>query len=233
LHPYVKSVLELQIWLIVLILAVYNAKAQEQVDLNLVLAIDCSYSVDATEFDLQIHGTAAAFTNPVIINAITSGKYGKIAVAVIQWSNTRNQIVTVPWTIVSNQIDAYKLAVAIKSQTRKTAEGATSMSSAINKAANMLLSAPYKADRLAIDIAADGENNAGERIEQVRDKTISLGITINGLSILNEVGYLNYYFQNRVIGGEGAFVQIANSYSDFGEAIRKKLLREIFGNGIS
>ena len=233
MHPYVKPVLELQIWLIVLILTVCSAKAQEQVDLNLVLAIDCSYSVDATEFDLQIHGTAAAFANPVIINAITSGKYGKIAVAVIQWSNTRNQIVTVPWTIVSSQIDAYKLAVAIKSQTRKTSEGATSISSAINKAASMLLAAPYKGDRMAIDIAADGENNAGERIEHVRDKTIRMGITINGLSILNEVSYLNYYFQNRVIGGKGAFVQIANSYSDFGEAIRKKLLREIFGNGIS
>jgi len=223
----------LQIWLIVLIVTVVDAKAQERVDLKLVLAIDCSYSVDATEFDLQIHGTAAAFTNPAIIGAITSGKYGKIAIAVIQWSNTRNQIVTVPWAIISGQIDAYKLAVAIKSQTRKTAEGATSISTAIDKAANMLLSAPYQADRMVIDIAADGENNAGERVERVRDKTVRLGITINGLSILNEVGYLNYYFQNRVIGGEGAFVQIANSYGDFGKAIRKKLLREILGNGVS
>jgi hypothetical protein len=225
--------LALQIWLSVLILSVINARAQEQVDLNLVLAIDCSYSVDATEFDLQIHGTAAAFTDPVIIKAISSGKYGKIAVAVMQWSNTRNQIVTVPWTVIANQIDAYKMAVAIKSQSRKTAEGATSISSAISKAASLLLSAPYKADRLTIDIAADGENNAGERVERVRDRTIDLGITINGLSILNEVGYLNYYFQNRVIGGKGAFVQIANSYSDFGEAIRRKLLREIFGNDLS
>lgn len=222
-----------QIWLIALILSIVHTRAQEQVDLNLVLAIDCSYSVDATEFDLQIHGTAAAFTDPTIINAIRNGKIGKIAVAVIQWSNTHNQIVTVPWTIVSNQIDAYKLAVAIKSQSRKTAEGATSISSAINKAADLLLSAPYTADRMTIDIAADGENNAGERVEQVRDKTVNLGITINGLSILNEVSYLNYYFQNRVIGGKGSFVQIAKSYRDFGEAIRRKLLREIFGNSVS
>lgn len=230
---FVQSVLGLQIWAIALGLTVFTTRAQERVDLNLVLAIDCSYSVDANEFDLQIHGTAAAFTNPLIINAITSGKYGKIAISVIQWSNSHNQIVTIPWTIVSSQIDAYKLAVAIKSQTRKTAEGATSISSAIEKAAIMLLTAPYSADRLAIDIAADGENNAGKRVETVRDQTITRGITINGLSILNEVSYLNYYFQNRVIGGKGAFVQIANSYRDFGDAIRKKLLREIFGNGIS
>ncbi len=229
----VKFILALQIWLITMTIGLHPARTQERVDLNLILAIDCSYSVDAKEFDLQIHGTAAAFTNPNIINAITNGKYGRIAVAVIQWSNTKNQIISVPWTIISNQIDAYKLAVAIKSQTRQTAEGSTSISTAINKAAIMLLSAPYQADRLTIDIAADGENNAGERVEQARDRTVGFGITINGLSILNEVSYLNYYFQNRVIGGKGAFVQIAKTYGDFGEAIRKKLLREILGGGIS
>lgn len=209
------------------------ALSQQRVDLNLILAIDCSYSVDAREFDLQIHGTAAAFTDPQIINAIEQGKYGRIAVSVVQWSNTSSQIVTVPWTVVSNRVDAYKLAIAIKSQTRKTAEGATAMSAMITKAAEMLLEAPNQADRSTIDIAADGENNAGDRIERVRDRVTRMGITINGLTILNEVGYLNYYFQNRVIGGPGAFVQVANSYNDFGAAIRKKLLREIFGGGIS
>ncbi len=233
MHLFVKSFSALQIWLIAIAISVQPANTQERVDLNLILAIDCSYSVDAEEFSLQVHGTAIAFTNAKIIKAINSGKYGRIAIAVIQWSNTKSQIVSIPWTIVSNQIDAYKLALAIKSQTRQTAEGSTSISAAINKATKMLLSAPYQADRLTIDIAADGENNAGERVEQVRDRTTGLGITINGLSILNEVSYLDYYFQNRIIGGKGAFVQIANSYGDFGEAIRKKLLREILGGGIS
>ncbi len=209
------------------------AIAQERVDLNLVLAIDCSYSVNSREFDLQIHGTAAAFTNSEIINAISKGKYGRIAVSVVQWSNTRSQIVTVPWTIISNRVDAYKLAIAIKTQTRQTAEGATAMAAMIDKAAIMLLNAPQQADRLVLDIAADGENNAGGRIEKIRDKVAAMGIVVNGLSILNEVGYLNYYFHNRVIAGPGAFVQIANSYNDFGDAIRRKLLREILGGGIS
>ena len=223
--------------LLILLAAIFQpvqpVAAQQPVDLNLVLAIDCSYSVDASEFDLQIHGTAAAFTSDEVIDAIANGKHGRIAVTVMQWSNTGNQIITVPWSVVANKIDAYRLAVAIKSQKRQTAEGATSISAAITKAASLLLNSPNRADRSAIDIAADGENNSGERVEDVRERTVKLGITINGLSILNEVSYLNYYFQNRVIGGPGAFVQIAKDYGDFGDAIRRKLLREITGGGIS
>lgn len=233
MHWVARHCLFILVVISTLIGACRSSSSQQRVDLNLVLAIDCSYSVDAREFDLQIHGTAAAFTNQLVINAIQHGKYGKIAVSVVQWSNTHSQIITVPWTVVSNQIEAYELAIKIKSQTRRTAEGATAMSSMINKAAIMLLSAPNSADRLTIDIASDGENNSGERVERVRDTVTSYGITINGLTILNEVSYLNYYFQNRVIGGPGAFVQISNSYSDYGEAIRKKLLREIYGGGIS
>ena len=228
-----NSLAALVFWLIHLFLGATAAFAQQRVDLNLVLAIDCSYSVDSKEFQLQVHGTAAAFTDSEVINAIAAGKYGRIAVAVVQWSDTQNQIVTVPWTLVSNQIEAYKIAIAIKSQKRQTAEGATSISAAIKKAVAMLKASPYQAERMAIDVAADGENNSGERVENVRDRTIKSGITINGLTILNEVSYLNYYFQNRIIGGAGAFVQVASDYKDFGAAIRLKLLREIFGGGIS
>lgn len=209
------------------------AHSQDHVDLNIVIAIDCSYSVDQDEFNLQVHGTAAAFTNPDVIRAITSGKYGKIAVSVVQWSTTTSQVITVPWTVVTDQIDAYKLAIAIKTQTRQTSEGGTSISAVLKKSTIMLLTAPNSASRMVIDIASDGENNSGARVEPTRDAILKRGITINGLTILNEVGYLNYYFQNRVIGGDGAFVQIAKSYRDFGEAIRKKILREILGGSLS
>ncbi len=214
--------------------ASFNTAAAEQpVDLNLILAIDCSYSVDATEFDLQIHGTAKAFTDPQIIQAISEGRRGKIAVTVLQWSGESSQVVTIPWTIVANQADAYRLAIAIKSQSRQTTEGSTAMSTMMQKAAAMLLSAPHFAERLVIDVAADGTNNSGGKVSEMRDAIVRQGITINGLSILNEVKYLHYYFNNRVIGGQGSFVQIANSYEDFGEAIKKKLLREILGEPIS
>ena len=233
MSAFAKRIFEIMLWFFAIHLSILPAFSQQRVDLNLVLAIDCSYSVDGAEFDLQIHGTAAAFTNFQVIKAITSGKYGKIGVAVIQWSDTDSQIITVPWTIVSSQIDAYKLALAIKSQTRRTAQGSTSISAALDKGAEMLFGSPNIATRMAIDVAADGENNSGERVEYVRDRIVKAGIVINGLSILNEVGYLNYYFQNRVIGGNGAFVQIAKDYNNFGEAIRKKILREIFDGGIS
>ncbi len=218
---------------LIMMLGVSSAQSQVRVDLNLVLAIDSSYSVDAREFDLQIHGTAAAFTDPEIIAAIMQGKFRRIGVTVVQWSTDRSQVISVPWTVVSNRIEAFKLAIAIKSQTRKTAEGGTSISAIIAKAADLLANAPNRATRNVIDIASDGENNMGERVETARERITALGITINGLTILNEVSYLNFYFQNRVIGGPGAFVQVADSYTDFGAAIKKKLLREIFGSGIS
>ena len=209
------------------------AEARQRVDLNLVLAIDCSYSVNSIEFDLQIHGTAKAFTDPQIIQAITQGSKGKIAVTVIQWSGEHSQVVTIPWTVISDTADAYRLAIAIKSQTRQTTKGSTAMIAMLKQATNLLLTAPNFAERQVIDVAADGANNTGGQVDSTRDAIVRQGITINGLSILNEVKYLHYYFNNHVIGGRGSFVQIAKSYSDFGEAIKKKLLREITGDPIS
>ena len=232
MRAYAKIFLSLQVWWAVTFAAIVQPTAQERVDLNLVLAIDCSYSVDASEFQLQINGLAAAFANSQIIDAITHGQYRRISVALVQWSGPKSQIITVPWTVISGPLEAYKFALEIKSQKRQSTEGATSISAMISKAVTMLASAPYRAERQVIDIAADGENNSGERVERVRDRTLDSGITINALAILNEVSYLNYYFQNRVIGGPGAFVQIAKDYNDFGRAIRRKLLREISGTGI-
>ncbi len=216
----------------ILLLSSYAVIAQQRVDLNIVLAIDCSYSVDHEEFDLQVHGTAKAFTDQQIIEAITQGTHGKIAITVVQWAGEANQVVTVPWTVVASKVDAYKLAIAIKSQPRRISEGSTSMTAMLKKAGAMLLSAPNQSQRMVVDIASDGENNGGGRVRNARDAIVANGITINGLSILNEVSYLNFYFEQRVIGGKGAFVQIANTYADFSKAIRQKLLREILGGGI-
>ena len=55
-----------------------QAQQAPNVDLNLVLAIDCSYSVNVQEYALQMAGMAAAFIDPTIIKAIESGPYGAI-----------------------------------------------------------------------------------------------------------------------------------------------------------
>jgi len=216
--------------IVLLLLAAGVSVAQSKTDLNLVIAIDCSYSVDAREFKLQTLGTANAFLTPSILEAIKSGAHGRISVAVVQWASVQSQVVVVPWTTVANEFDALNLSIAIKNQKRLAADGATSISTALTFAANLLNNSPDFAERQVIDIASDGTNNNGMRVEPVRDQLVAQGITINGLTILNEVSYLNYYFQNRIIGGPGAFVQISNSYLDYAVAIQKKLLREIMGD---
>ncbi len=229
----IKSTFRVFLFLAAYGLVFQQARSSERVDLNLVLAIDCSYSVDATEFNLQIHGTAKAFTDPQIINAITEGTKGRIAVIVVQWSGEHSQVVTVPWTVVSNRADAYRLAIAIKSQTRETTQGSTAMIALLHRAAALLRTAPNFAERQVIDVASDGANNTGGQVDNTRNAIVQQGVTINGLSILNEVKYLHHYFKNHVVGGPGSFVQIAKSYRDFGAAIKKKLLREIMGDPVS
>lgn len=204
-----------------------------QADLALVLAIDCSYSVDTAEFDLQVRGTARAFLDPEVLQAIANGPNGRIMVSVVQWSSDESQVLSVPWMSVSNAAEAFALAARIQAQQRQTADGATSISGAINASVEALTRLPVRAARHVIDISGDGTNNRGERVDDIRDRTVAAGITINGLVILTEVHWLHHYFRNHVIGGPGAFVEIANDYSVYAEAIRKKILREIRGNWVS
>jgi hypothetical protein len=211
----------------------FRAPAQDTaVDLALVLAIDCSFSVDAREFRLQMEGMGYAFSTPEVKAAIAKGPHQKIAVAVMQWSDDRNQMVVVPWTIVAGDADADELAYVLSSMPRRLAEGGTSISTAIEFSAALFQSAPI-ADRRVIDVSSDGRNNIGPPVSLVRDRTVASGITINGLVILNEWPTLDAYFEANVVGGPANFVITAEDYAAYAEAIRKKLVREITGPGIS
>src|SRR4051812_21788133 len=210
-----------------------DARAQgQQVDLALVLAIDCSFSVDANEFRLQMQGLGRAFFEAGIKKAIKSGPNGQIAVAAIQWSDESNQAVIVPWRIIANDSDADALGSTLAVMPRRLAEGGTSISMAIAYSAKLLTEAP-PSERRVIDISSDGRNNIGPPVNIMRDRIVAEGITINALTILNEWPTLDTYFEKYVIGGQGAFVIPSNDYSAYAEAIYRKLLREITGPGIS
>ncbi len=210
-----------------------RAQARLPVDLLLVLSIDCSYSVDKTEFDLQAQGTAWAFTHPDIKDAIQRGPYKRIAVSVVQWAGADKQHIAVPWRVVSTGEEADALAQEISSMPRVLAHGSTSIAGMLHFGRTMLLEAPFAPLRLTLDIAADGRNNTGGNMRPLRDAVVNEGITVNGLAILNEVPTLNYYFQREVIGGVGSFVIVAKNYDNFQQAIYRKLLREIIGPGIT
>ena len=137
-----------------------------------------------------------------------------------------------PWTVIStdDEIDAF--ADKLNSATRDLAEGGTSISSALLYSAVLMSKAP-KSLRQVIDVSSDGRNNIGLPVAGARDRLVSLGITINGLAILNEWKTLDTYFQNQVVGGQGHFVIPANDYSAYSDAIYRKLLKEITGPGVS
>ena len=203
-----------------------------EVDLALVLAIDCSFSVDSIEFRQQMEGLGAAFLREEVKLAIRRGNAGRIAVIAVQWSDELNQKAIIPWTIVGSDAEADALGALLFTMPRQLAEGGTSISAALRFSAALFDSAPA-ADRRVIDVSSDGRNNIGIPVSVVRDHLVAQGITINALAILNEWPTLDRYFENNVAGGQSHFVIPANDYKAYGEAIFRKLIREITGPGIS
>ena len=210
-----------------------DAAAAEKVDLALVLAVDCSYSVDASEFRLQIKGLADAFRRSDIHDAITAGASRRIAVTLMQWSDDKNQLLALPWTILDSPAAAQNFADKVGRLRRGLAEGGTAIGDALRFAAAVLMASPYATERRVIDLSSDGRNNRGDLVTIARDEVVAHGITINGLPILNEWPTLDKYFEQQIIGGPYHFMIPANDYEAYGEAIARKLLREITGPGIS
>ncbi|CAN5444518.1 DUF1194 domain-containing protein [soil metagenome] len=208
------------------------AAQEPQVDLALVLAIDCSFSVDSSEFRLQMQGLGDAFRREEVKRAIRNGHTGRIAIAAVQWSDESNQQVIVPWTVIASDADAEALGVILSAMPRKLAEGGTSISRALEFSGNLFRKAP-PAERRVIDVSSDGRNNIGPPVSMERDRIVANGITINALAILNEWPTLDKYFENNVVGGQANFVMPADNYESYSEAIFRKLVREIVGPGIS
>ena len=204
--------------------------AATTVDVNLVLAIDASGSVDDDRFELQKRGFAAAFRDPKVLQAIRAGDHKSIAVFMLQWTGPPLQEVMVPWTLVSDERSAAVLAAVIEATPRRLMGGGTSISGAIDYSVKALAASPYLGTRRVIDISGDGSNNLGRPAEQARDEAVRMGIRINGLPILAVEPDLDQYFRQNVIGGPGAFVIAAKNYDQFAEAILRKLITEISFN---
>jgi hypothetical protein len=216
-----------------LLLPLPAGRAQDfDVDLALVLAIDCSFSVDSREFAVQMQGLGRAFMSAAVQKAIAQGPRQRIAVTAIEWSDDRNQKVVLPWTIVAGAADANELGQILTHTPRQLTEGGTSVSTALAVAASLFASAPT-AERRVIDVSTDGRNNSGPAVPPIRDHVVAQGITINGLTILNEWPTLDVYFEANVAGGPGHFVIPANDYDAYAEAILRKLVREITGPGVT
>jgi hypothetical protein len=204
-----------------------HAGAQTAVDLQLVLAVDVSGSVNPQRFELQKMGYVAAFQNRRVLDAILGGRNQTITATVMQWSGPFLQSQVVPWTVLKDESTVKGFAGAIESTPRMMYGGGTSISGAIDQAVTLFPQAPHKAERRVIDISGDGSNNRGRSVTQARDEAVDAGIVINGLPILAFEPYLDQYFKDYVIGGPGAFMIAAKSFETFAEAILMKLIIEI------
>jgi len=229
------------LWLLILIVALAfpaASLAAEQVDLLLVLAVDVSRSIDSEKFQLQREGYAAAITDPRVLEAIKSGRAGRIGLSLLEWSGLTSQRIVIDWMTIGDAESAKSFADRLLEAPRSFADR-TSISSAIEFAMTHLARAPFEAARRTIDISGDGTNNSGREVTQARDEAIAQGVTINGLVILSETplawnpdhtnpaGGLENYYRNNVVGGPGAFVMAAQGFNSFGQAIVKKMIAEV------
>ncbi len=210
-----------------------------EVDLELVLAVDVSRSMDDEELELQRQGYAGAFMHQAIVQAIRSGAQGRIAVTMVEWAGANYQKVIVPWMVVNDADTAAMFAEAILA-TPKLGFNWTSISGAIDFSKALFGAGGLRGTRRVIDISGDGVNNNGRPVTHARDEAVASGITINGLAIINDRptpgGWrpfnqqpLDQHYRDQVIGGPGAFVIVAEDFDSFAFAVRNKLIREISG----
>ena len=208
-------------------LGLVSAQDQKIVDIEMVLAVDISSSVDAGEFQLQMNGLAEAFRNPEIIAAIEGLDSGGIALNLVHWSGTWAQSTVVAWTRVYDKESAERFAQQVQNAERAFPGGATSISGAIHYGLTELQSNNFDGNHLVIDIMGDGRGNDGPLPTSVRDRAMAMGVTINGVAFIYEQPFVDSYYEENVIGGLDSFVLQAEDYEDFARAILEKLLREI------
>jgi hypothetical protein len=207
------------------------ARAQGGVDLQLVLAVDASGSVDQYRFELQKRGYVAAFRHPDVLAAIRSGPNQALAATVVQWTGPALHVQVIGWSRIGDAEGAAAFADAIEAAPRQLFGGGTSISGAIDYGSALFSKSSFRGGRRVIDVSGDGSNNRGRSVNLARDEAVASGIGINGLPILALEPDLDSYYYDNVIGGPGAFVVTAQTYETFGEAILKKLITEIAENG--
>jgi hypothetical protein len=212
-----------------LVLLAGAARAETAVDLQLVLAVDASGSVNQDRFELQKQGYAAAFRDPRIVQAIGAGARRAIAITMVQWTGPQLHLRVLDWTKIDTVASARAAAAAIEGTSRQLFGGGTSLSGAIDYAMTLFPISPYRGDRRIIDISGDGSNNRGRPAALARDEAVKAGVAINGLPILTVEPALDTWYRDNIIGGPGAFIIAAHNYEDFAAAILNKLVTEIAG----
>jgi Protein of unknown function (DUF1194) len=227
--------------LLPLLLSLAPPAAAVAVDVELVLAVDVSKSIDDQEFELQRRGYADAFRDRRVVNVIRGGAEQRIAVTFVEWSGADAQAVIVGWTLINDAASAAAFADKVLAAKRPSAAGWTSISAAVDFSVPLFDDNGFEGQRRLIDISGDGINNQGRPVTEARDAAVARGVVINGLAILNDrtdglpggfspaESWVDDFYLTYVIGGPGAFLLTTNDFTDFPRAVITKLVREIAG----
>ncbi|TFV38981.1 DUF1194 domain-containing protein [Bradyrhizobium niftali] len=206
------------------------------VDVELVIAVDVSYSMDLDELAIQREGYEQAVVSKEFLQALRAGPNGRVAVTYFEWSASTDQKIIIPWRLIDGPESADAVAAEImKTPVRRGSR--TSISGAIEFAMPLFDENPYRGLRRVIDISGDGPNNNGVPVAGPRDAALQKGIVINGLPVMvkepsfatMDIDHLDWYYEDCVIGGPGSFVVAINDREKFKEAIRTKLILEVAG----
>jgi hypothetical protein len=204
------------------------------VDVELVFAVDISYSMDRVEQQLQREGYVQALLSPDFHAALKANIYGKVAIAYMQWASYTDQDVLLDWTVIDSPESAIAAAEKLRHAPYRRAQR-TSISGAIDAGMKLFQDNGFNGTRQVLDVSGDGPNNNGRLVTQARDEALEMGVTINGLPLVGirewmspaDIKELDVYYEDCVIGGPEAFMIPITSAKNFVEATRTKLIREI------
>ncbi len=219
-------------------MATGTARAQTPVDLQLVLAVDVSRSIDEVEAELQRRGYIEALTSDRIVDAVLSGEHRRIAVCYTEWAGAHYQVVVIDWTLIDSPAAAHRFAEKL-AEAPRLSQSWTAVGAALIHAGQRFDNSGFASRRRVIDVSGDGRTNDGPPAEIIRDRLVGQGIVINGLPVMmNRTNFgrppdltLDKYYEENVIGGPGSFMVVADDFAQFGRAVRTKLVREISESG--
>lgn len=197
------------------------------VDLQLVLAVDASASINRDLLDFQLRGHAAAFRHPAVARAIQDGPRRRIAVMLAQFAGPESLTTLIPWRELADEADCKDFASTVDGVPGVAMGGSTALGSAVVGAVQLLEAAPFATHKRKIDLVSNGFSNAGIDPATAKGYAAAAGVTVNALAILDEYPWLESYYADSIIGGEGAFVRTADSAESFAESFLQKLVTEI------
>lgn len=219
-----------------LLVAASTYDPANEVDVELVLAVDISQSMDTEEQELQRAGYVSALTSKEFLDGVAAGPIGRVAITYMEWGGVDEHFVVAEWDVIDGHDSAAHFAEQIETAPLRQVQR-TSIASALQKSVQLIDSNKYQGLRRVIDISGDGPNNQGGSVTEMRDRMLASGVTINGLPLMMKSNRntwqamlnLDHYYEDCVIGGPGSFSIPVRTKAEFADAIRMKLMLEIAG----